>query len=42
MKTFKVEHKYCGATRTIKGIDFYHACRLEGLKFSCWKIVEEN
>lgn len=41
MKFFKVEHKYCGATRLIKGNDFYHACKLYGLIRCYWKVVEE-
>ena len=41
MKFFKVEHKYCGAIRLIKGNDFYHACKLYGLIRCYWKVVEE-
>lgn len=42
MKTFKVEHKYCGTIRTIKGDDFHHACKLNGLICHYWKVIEEE
>jgi hypothetical protein len=41
MKRYKVEHKYCKTIMTIKGNDFYHACKLAGLIPHYWNLIEE-
>jgi hypothetical protein len=39
MKNFTVEHKYCGAIRTIEGYDIYDAMKKANLPRSYWKQI---
>lgn len=39
MKTFTLEHKYCGMLLTVEGWDFWDACKRNGLDSKVWKIV---
>lgn len=42
MLTFKVEHKYCGYTKTIKGSNIWEAFKTNGLDHTVWTVVEVN
>lgn len=40
MLKFTVEHKYCKATRVIKGINIYEAFKANKMDYSIWTIID--
>ena len=44
MMSFKIEHKYCGFTKTIEGNNVYDAFKKNGLDLNVWTVknVEKN
>ena len=39
MKTFTIQHRFCGQTKEVTGIDFWAACRNASLEPKFWKVV---